>query len=84
MDIHLAGAMDGIKAAQQIYQKCKLPVLFLTAHSDVGTVERAQQANAFGYILKPFGERDLRIQIEMALYRHEAERRLSESEPENE
>jgi len=80
MDIHLAGAMDGIEAAQQIYQKCKLPVLFLTAHSDIGTVDRAQQANAFGYILKPFGKRDLRIQIEMALYRHEAERRLSKSE----
>jgi len=80
MDIHLAGAMDGIEAARQIYHQCKLPVLFLTAHSDIGSIERAQQANAFGYILKPFSERDLRIQIEMALYRHEAERRLSESE----
>lgn len=79
MDIRLAGAMDGIEAAQQIHQDCKLPVLFLTAHSDDATVERAQRAAAFGYILKPFSERDLRIQIEIALYRHEAERRLSES-----
>lgn len=79
MDIHLAGAMDGIEAAQQIHDECKLPVLFLTANSDTTTVERALRAEAFGYILKPFGERDLRIQIEMALYRHEAELRLNES-----
>jgi len=79
MDIRLAGPMDGIEAARQIHQECKLPVLFLTAHSDEATIERAQRASAFGFILKPFNERDLRIQIEIALYRHEAERRLSES-----
>jgi signal transduction histidine kinase/AmiR/NasT family two-component response regulator len=80
MDIRLAGAMDGIEAAQQIHRECKLPVVFLTAHSDMGSVERAQQAKAFGYILKPFDERDLRIQIEMTLYKHAADRRLRESE----
>lgn len=78
MDVRLAGAMDGIEAAQQIHRECRLPVLFLTAHSDTGTVERAQQAEAFGYILKPFDDRDLRIQIEMALYKHAAERQLRE------
>jgi PAS domain S-box-containing protein len=77
MDIRLAGAMDGITAAEQIHRECKLPVLFLTAHSDTGTVERARQAEAFGYVLKPFDERDLRIQIEMALYKHAAEERLA-------
>jgi CheY-like chemotaxis protein len=78
MDIHLAGAMDGIAAAQQIHSEYNLPVVFLTAHSDKGTVARAQQAEAFGYILKPFDDRDLRIQIEMALYKHAAERQLRE------
>ena len=80
MDIRLAGAMDGIAAAREINHECGLPVLFLTAHSDTGTIERARQAEAFGYILKPFDERDLRIQIEMALYKHTAERQLRESE----
>ncbi|MDD2465732.1 MAG: response regulator, partial [Desulfobulbus sp.] len=66
MDIRLAGAMDGIAAAKAIHMECKVPVLFLTAHSDADTITRARQAEAFGYILKPFNERDLRIQIEMA------------------
>lgn len=79
MDIRLAGVMDGIEAAQRIHNECKLPVLLLTAHSDTATVERAQRAKAFGYILKPYGERDLRIQIEMALYRHSLEQQLIES-----
>jgi PAS domain S-box-containing protein len=80
MDIRLGGAMDGIEAAEVIHRECNLPVLFLTAHSDMGTVERARRAEAFGYILKPFDERDLCIQIEMALYKHAAEQRLRESE----
>jgi signal transduction histidine kinase/AmiR/NasT family two-component response regulator len=80
MDIRLAGAIDGIEAARVIHRECKLPVVFLTAHSDIGTVERASQAEAAGYILKPFDERDLRIQVEMAIYKHAAERRLRESE----
>ncbi len=80
MDIHLAGAMDGIEAAQQIHRERNIPVLFLTAHIDRGMVERALQAEAFGYILKPFDERDLRVQIEMALYKHAAVQRLRESE----
>jgi PAS domain S-box-containing protein len=80
MDIRLAGEMDGITAAQEIHRGCNLPVLFLTANSDMSTVNRALQAEAFGYILKPFDERDLQIQIQMALYKHAAERRLRESE----
>lgn len=79
MDIRLTGEMDGIEAAQEIHRECDLPVLFLTAHSDADTVQRAQQSGAFGYILKPFDERDLRIQTEMALYKHAAERQLRAS-----
>ena len=80
MDIRLAGVMDGIAAAEQIHRECKLPVLFLTANSDTGSIKQAQQAGALGYILKPFDERDLRIQIEMALYKHATEQRLRENE----
>jgi DNA-binding NtrC family response regulator len=76
MDIRLAGAMDGITAAQQIIRECHLPVLFLTAHSDPDTVGLARQTGALGYILKPFDERHLHIQIEIALYKHAMESQL--------
>ncbi len=80
MDIRLAGGMDGITAAQEIHRYCNSPVLFLTANSDLDTLKRAQQAEAFGYLLKPFDEHNLKIQIEMVLYKHQAEQRLRESE----
>ena len=80
MDIRLAGAMDGITAADAIRQECQVPVVFLTAHSDKATLQRARQAEAFGYILKPFDDRELHTQIEMALYKHAAEQRLRESQ----
>jgi len=79
MDIRLAGPMDGIAAAEAIRQTCDVPVIFLTAHSDRATLEGARQVAAFGYVLKPFDERDLHAQIEMGLFKHAAERRLRES-----
>ena len=54
MDIRLSGAMDGITAAEAIRRECQVPVVFLTAHSDKATLQRAKQAEAFGYILRPF------------------------------
>ena len=79
MDIHLAGAMDGIAAAAIIRQECAVPVIFLTAHSDPVTVTRAREVDPFGYLLKPFDERELHIHIELALYKHATEQRLRES-----
>jgi PAS domain S-box-containing protein len=80
MDIRLEGDMDGIEAAQQIREQCHIPVVFLTAYADDETVQRATQAEPFGYLLKPFEDQQLRTVIEMALYKHAAERRLRESE----
>jgi len=80
MDIRLAGAMDGIVAAQQIHRDCNLPTLYLSANSDMATVKRALLEGSFGYILKPFDDHDLVIQIEMALYKHTTQQRLRESE----
>jgi PAS domain S-box-containing protein len=80
MDIRLRGAMDGISAAEQIRHQFGLPVIYLTAHADEATVERARITEPFGYILKPFDERELRTVIEMALYKYAAERKLRESE----
>ncbi len=80
METHLAGAMDGIEAAQQIHLKNNLPILFLTAHSDTGTALRVHEANASGYIRKPFDDYELRSQIEMTLHKFRAENQLRKSE----
>jgi PAS domain S-box-containing protein len=80
MDIRLRGEMDGIAAATQIYSAFKTPVIFLTAHADLSTLERAGSSEPFGYIIKPFQEKALHAAIEMAFYRHRAERRLHDME----
>jgi PAS domain S-box-containing protein len=80
MDIHLQGAMDGVTAAHELRTRLRLPVVFLTAYAEGNTFQRAKEAEPLGYILKPFEDRELRIAIDMALYKHQAERRLQESE----
>jgi PAS domain S-box-containing protein len=80
MDIGLKGEMDGIEAATQIRARFQLPVIFLTAFADEATLRRARSAEPYGYILKPFGERGLASNIEVALYKHGAETKLRESE----
>ncbi len=84
MDIRLKGRMDGIEAAEQIRRECDLAVIFLTAHSDASTLARAMISEPFGYILKPYEERELQIGIEVALYKHRAERELRWNKERNE
>lgn len=73
MDIHLAGSVDGITAASAIRGNDDLPVVFLTAHADEATLDRALTAAPFGYVLKPFQLRELKVSIEVALYKHARE-----------
>ncbi len=80
MDIVLGGDMDGIEVAEQIRARFNIPVVYLTAHADEKTLERAKVTQPFGYILKPFDGRELRTSIEMALYRHRMEMQLREAE----
>lgn len=80
MDIMLSDAVDGVEAAEQIQRSLDIPVVYLTAHSDEATLQRAKITAPFGYVLKPFEERELRNAIEIALYRHKTERRLRELE----
>ncbi len=80
MDIRLKGDMDGIETAETIKNRFDIPVIYLTAYADEATLERAKVTEPFGYILKPFNERDLHSTIEMALYKHKIERRLREDE----
>lgn len=80
MDISLKGKLDGIEAAIQIRAQFDLPVIFLTAYGNPTIVERARLAAPSGYIFKPFEERGLISNIEMALYKHEIDRKVRESE----
>src|SRR6056297_761285 len=80
MDIRLQGELDGIESARIIREKHDVPVIILTAYADEKTVERAKFIEPFGYIIKPFEERELRTNIEMALFRHNLESQLQESE----
>lgn len=80
MDILLPGDMDGIHVATQIRDRYDIPVVYITASSDDATLARAKVTEPFGYILKPFDERSLYSTIEMALYKHQSEKRLRESE----
>ena len=80
MDIILKGKMDGVQAADSIRATLNIPVIFLTACADERTLQRAKVTEAFGYLLKPFEERELHGHIEIALYKHHMERALRESE----
>jgi PAS domain S-box-containing protein len=80
MDIMLSGKMDGIETAKQILLRFNIPVVYLTAYSDKIILERAKITEPFGYILKPFNERELHTNIEIAFYKHKMERELKESE----
>lgn len=78
MDIHLKGEMDGVEAAQSISTNLNIPIVFLTANADDGTLSRAKLTGPFGYLLKPFEERELHTTIDIALYKSQLECRLRE------
>ena len=69
MDIHLAGKMSGIDAAEKILERHSVPVIYLTAYADPDLVERAKKTRPYGYIIKPYNERLIRTEIEIALYK---------------
>lgn len=79
MDIVLSGVMDGIEAAEHIYRQLDIPVIFLTAHADQQTIQRAKLSGPFGYIVKPFAESEIHTAIEMALSRCAMERELKKA-----
>lgn len=76
MDITLKGKMTGIEAAEQIHDRYQIPVVYLTAHSDDATVDKALLTEPFGYLIKPFDDRTLKSTIQMALYKHTIDKEL--------
>ena len=80
VDIVLKGEMDGVDLASILRSRFNIPFVYLTAYGDDETLKRAKTTEPFGYILKPFEEKNLQITIEMALYRHKMENLLKQSE----
>jgi len=76
MDIVLKGDIDGINPAEQIHDRFKVPVVYLTAYADEDKLQRAKVAEPYGYILKPFKVEELHATIEMTLYKHELENKI--------
>lgn len=77
MDIQLHGAIDGIQVAQTLRAELDVAVIFLSANSDEAMLRRARLAGPYGYALKPFKERELQINIEVSLQKHESDRQLA-------
>jgi diguanylate cyclase (GGDEF)-like protein/PAS domain S-box-containing protein len=80
MDIELPGPMNGIETAKKIRALYGTPVIFLTAYSEPSLIEQAKEAEPFGYILKPFKERELLTTIDIALYKNDMDKRLRRQE----
>jgi CheY-like chemotaxis protein len=81
MDINLYGQMDGVTAAAYIFQLFHFPIIFLTAMCDDNLIERAKNAQPYGYLLKPFTNRDLTSNVKLALYNHDIKKKHLDNYP---
>lgn len=79
MDIFIEGEISGIESAKRIYDNLDIPIIYLSAYMDDKILEQVKIAEPFGYILKPFDERELYTSIEIAIYKHKTEKALKES-----
>lgn len=76
MDITLHGELDGVHTAERLNSRFDVPVVFLTGLADDATIQRCREAGGFGYVLKPFRAEDLKTSIDLALSKHQVERKL--------
>ena len=80
MDIRIKGPLDGIETATILRERFGVPVVYLTAHADGATLERAKVTEPYGYLIKPIKPDELRSAIEISIFRHDLNRRLRERE----
>jgi PAS domain S-box-containing protein len=74
MDIRIKGSLDGIQTAAKVREDSDIPIIYLTAHTDQSTVDRAKMTEAFGFLTKPVHQTSLATSIEMAIHKHRADR----------
>lgn len=82
MDVRIHGDIDGIETVERINEKMDIPVIFLTAHSDEGTLSRVLRTKPYGFLIKPFREKELYANIETAILRHRSMREEPEEKEE--
>ncbi len=70
LDIRLGDGMDGIQAAEIIRKLVDIPFIYVTAHTDTATFERAKRTAPHAYIVKPFNFQNLHLSIELALHNY--------------
>ena len=80
MDISLKGEMDGIEAAEEIKSLYDIPVVYMSAFTDTNTFERIKFTNPYGFVNKPVSSELLLISIETAIYKHNLDKKLAESQ----
>ncbi|PSJ16362.1 GGDEF domain-containing response regulator [Nitrosomonas supralitoralis] len=80
MDIHIQGNMDGIEVANLLQKTHNVPVIYLTAYSEEKTITRAKATKPYGYLLKPFSDRELHIIVQVSIERHESDIMLQAKE----
>lgn len=80
MDIVIEGNIDGIETADRVRRMFNIPVIYLTAFTDSETMNRAKASEPFAYLVKPYNEWELKFLIEIATYKNQLEKSLSESE----
>jgi PAS domain S-box-containing protein len=73
MDIKLQGSLDGVETARLIRERHDVPVIYLTSYTDAETVRRASSTHPYGYLVKPYSDRELHSSVEIALYKHQNE-----------
>lgn len=80
MDIVLKGRMDGIETASRINSQFNIPMLYLTAYTNQEYIERAKETTPFGYLVKPYNQKELHANIEMAIHKHRADKEIANVE----
>jgi CheY-like chemotaxis protein len=80
MDIHIQGEMDGIETVKRIPRYLHIPVIYVTAYSEDSTLKRASDTRPYGYLIKPFLDRELHATIKMAIERSRADEAVRENE----
>jgi AmiR/NasT family two-component response regulator len=75
MDIKLKGEISGLGAVEIVNKEKDILIIFLTAYSDAQTIEKVKEVGAYGYIVKPFHDPELKVALEMGLYKFNSERK---------
>jgi PAS domain S-box-containing protein len=82
MDVTLEGGMDGIETADYIRNNFQLPVIYMSAHAEQSVIDRAKATEPYGYIIKPFTERELEVTLDIAIYKHKTDMLLKKTNDE--